>query len=63
VSCGEHGWWAPCVWCALGIATLVREDVEIHVRLGAEQRETRIVIAAGKLTSLDLPVPMSEGTF
>lgn len=33
----RRGWWAPCIWCALGVATLVGEAVSIHTRLGAER--------------------------
>jgi len=29
-------WWAPCVWCAMGVAALVGGDVKIHTRYGAE---------------------------
>ncbi len=36
VSADKSGWWAPCVWCAFGIATLAGGDVQIHTRLGAE---------------------------
>jgi hypothetical protein len=32
----DKGWWAPCIWCALGIAQLAGGDVRIHTRLGAE---------------------------
>jgi alkylmercury lyase-like protein len=30
------GWWAPCLWCAFGVATLVKTPVTIHARLGGE---------------------------
>ena len=33
---GARGWWAPCMWCALGVATLVGGAVTIHARLGGE---------------------------
>jgi hypothetical protein len=56
VKSNDRGWWAPCVWCALGIASLIVEDAEIYLRLGGEHSETRIVIAGGKLVSPDLPV-------
>jgi len=29
-------WWAPCVWCAMGVAALVGGDVQVHTRYGAE---------------------------
>lgn len=34
---GSNGsWWAPCVWCAFGIAVLVGGEVRIHTRFAAE---------------------------
>jgi hypothetical protein len=36
VSAGARGWWAPCLWCALGIQALVGERVAIHCRVGGE---------------------------
>jgi hypothetical protein len=32
----QHGWWAPCIWCALGIAQLAGGKVRIHTCIGAE---------------------------
>jgi hypothetical protein len=29
-------WWAPCVWCALGVTALVGDDCCIHTRYRAE---------------------------
>lgn len=29
-------WWAPCIWCAFGISTLVRGETRIHTRIGCE---------------------------
>lgn len=28
----QHGWWAPCVWCALGVAVLTGGEVRLHTR-------------------------------
>jgi hypothetical protein len=36
VESQKHGWWAPCLWCALGVATLAGGKVQIHTRLGGE---------------------------
>ena len=36
VQRGERGWWAPCLWCAFGVAMLVGGAVRIHTRLGGE---------------------------
>jgi hypothetical protein len=32
----NSGWWAPCVWCALGVATLAGGKLRIHTRYGGE---------------------------
>jgi len=32
----SRSWWAPCIWCAFGVATLVGGEVRIHSRYGAE---------------------------
>ena len=39
-----HGWWAPCLWCALGIQALVGGAVSISCRLGGEA-ETVVIEA------------------
>jgi hypothetical protein len=36
VSDGGRGWWAPCLWCALGIAVLAAPGAAIHARYGGE---------------------------
>lgn len=34
---GKPGsWWAPCVWCALGVANVVGGTTRIHTRIGGE---------------------------
>src|SRR5215469_13322765 len=38
INAETRSWWAPCVWCALGIATLASGFVQIHTRLGAESK-------------------------
>ncbi|MFP5227063.1 MAG: organomercurial lyase [Acidobacteriota bacterium] len=32
----SRSWWAPCIWCALGVATLAGGEVRVHSRYGAE---------------------------
>jgi Alkylmercury lyase len=45
---GSHrGWWAPCIWCALGVATLVGEDVVIHSRIGGEREDLDLHVCGG----------------
>lgn len=36
VENGKKGWWAPCVWCAFGVAALAGGEAAIHTRIGAE---------------------------
>jgi hypothetical protein len=49
VQARAKGWWAPCLWCALGIAALVAEDVVIHARVGGEAEPLAITVSDGKL--------------
>jgi hypothetical protein len=45
---GKRGsWWAPCVWCALGVATLVGGEVRIHTRFAAEGETLTIPVIDG----------------
>lgn len=46
-------WWAPCVWCALGVAVLVGGDCRIHTRYGAEGEPLVIPVMNGQPTGLD----------
>lgn len=46
VARGDRGWWAPCLWCALGITTLVG-DATIHVRFGGEAEGLTIAVQEG----------------
>ena len=43
VQAGKLGWWAPCIWCALGVGLyFVGEDVVIHSRIGGEAEDLDI---------------------
>ena len=44
---GERGWWAPCLWCGFGVATLVGGDVILHSRIGGESEPVRIAATDG----------------
>lgn len=47
VQQGDRGWWAPCMWCALGVATLIGGQVTIHARIGGEAEAVQIPIENG----------------
>jgi len=44
----RYGWWAPCIWCALGAAVLVGGAVRIHTRFGAEGEPLVIPVLDGE---------------
>ena len=45
--------WAPCVWCALGVTTLVGGNCYIHTRCGAEGEAVVIRVINGQPTGID----------
>lgn len=47
------GWWAPCVWCALGVAALVGGEVRVHTRYGGEAESLTITVIDGHPVSFD----------
>ncbi len=49
VQAAQLGWWAPCIWCALGVAALVSEDVVIHSRIGGEAEDLDIHVSGGRV--------------
>jgi hypothetical protein len=49
----DLSWWAPCMWCALGIAVLARDKVRIHSRIGAEEMPIIIDVENGSIQSHD----------
>jgi hypothetical protein len=56
VASAGGGWWAPCVWCAMGIVALAAPDATLHTRLGGEAEELRLAIRAGRPVGEDLVV-------
>jgi hypothetical protein len=50
VQKGTEGWWAPCMWCALGVAVLVGGTVTIHSRLGGEVNGLDLKVQDGNPT-------------
>lgn len=49
IAASNSGWWAPCVWCALGVATLARGEISIHTRLEAETEPLVIRVKDARL--------------
>lgn len=56
---GDRGWWAPCIWCGLGVAALVGHDVTIHTRIGGESEDVDIRVVDGHVVDKDLWVHFS----
>ncbi len=56
VECEERGWWAPCMWCALGIVHLAGGTGCVHTRLGGEREPVAIDVAGGVVTPAELVV-------
>ncbi|WP_263385746.1 alkylmercury lyase family protein [Granulicella arctica] len=56
----NHGWWAPCLWCAFGIAQLAGGRIRIHSRLGAETEPLILEVEEGMpVTGSDIVVHFS----
>lgn len=53
VTAGERSWWGNCIWCALGIAALVKKDVIVETRIGGENKPVSIRISDGELVDED----------
>lgn len=60
VASSQRGWWAPCLWCGLGVAALHGGDVTIHTRIGAEDEPVSIQIRAGRPVDTTLWVHFPE---
>ncbi len=43
------GWWAPCIWCSMGIGTIVGGSVTTYTRIGAERAPITIHMQDGTL--------------
>lgn len=53
VESGRGGWWAPCMWCALGITTLVG-DATIHTRVAGEREPLELRVHDGRTNHQEL---------
>lgn len=49
----KHGWWAPCIWCAFGVAHLAGGRVRVHTRLGAETESVIFEVENGMPLQVD----------
>jgi hypothetical protein len=49
VENARRGWWGPCIWCAMGIATLVQGPVTIRTLLGGERDPVAITLNHGRV--------------
>lgn len=59
-----RGWWASCIWCALGIASLAARPVRLHTRLGAEHAPATIEVRDDHIQPRGLvahfPIPVAR---
>jgi hypothetical protein len=53
VEAAGRGYWANCLYCALGIAAALKTDARITTRLGGESRTAHYRVEAGKLLDTD----------
>lgn len=49
VAAGGRGWWANCLYCAMGIVAAVGLDADIHTRLGGESEPLVVRIHGGRV--------------
>jgi len=49
VQGATKGWWAPCLYCAFGVAGCVGEDVVIATRFGGEAAPVEYAVKDGRL--------------
>jgi len=57
-----RGWWAPCMWCALGVAVLAAPEATIHARHGGEAEPAVFTVEAATRISpaavVHFPIPV-----
>jgi hypothetical protein len=57
-AAASRGWWAPCVWCAFGIAVLAGGEVAIHTRWAAETTPLVLRVKDGEPDSDSAGLPV-----
>jgi hypothetical protein len=65
VKSNKGQWWGNCAWCSLGIAAIIKEDVNIVTTLGGEDKQIQIQIENGQIISnksllIHFPIPMKK---
>lgn len=48
IAGGTGSWWAPCIWCAFGVAVLVGGITRIHTQYGAEAEPLILEVNHGR---------------
>jgi hypothetical protein len=51
VAAGARGWWAPCMWCAMGVVALAAPSATIHARYAGEHEAAAIEVRDGEVVS------------
>ena len=51
VEAGGHSWWGPCIWDALGILAMVKQDGRIRTACGDCGEAMTLTIKQGTLTA------------
>ncbi|HZU51150.1 MAG TPA: organomercurial lyase [Sphingomicrobium sp.] len=59
VEIGARGWWANCVYCAMGIAASLKADADISTRIGGEREPVVIRIRDDDVLERDLLLHLS----
>lgn len=64
VQIGNRGYWATCLYCALGIASALKADADIYTRFGGESGECVVRVREQKVMENDivfhLSTPLNE---
>jgi len=64
VEGARGGWWAACIWCALGVCALAGGENRIHTRIAGESEELVIQASGSGVRPSDLwvhfPIPVDR---
>jgi len=60
----DRGWWAPCLWCAMGVVVLAAPNATIHARYGGESAPATFRVDGGARVDSDacvhFPMPARD---